>query len=319
MKLLCGVDLGGTKLSAALFDQNGSLIAKEITHDHAKKSTDGILLSSVGLVKQLLKNNGLTESDILGIGIGAAAHILYKKGLIITSSNFSATFTNYPFVDKMKVYFPETTIRLDNDANVQAFGEYKYGAGKDYDSMVFVTVSTGIGAGIVLNGKLLRGKNGTAGEIGHSIVEYKSKYLCTCGNYGCAMAHASGLFLPDLYLHKLKTGMKSTIGISENNLNLFDGYALKKGIEENDAISIEIMNESADIVGASIFNIHQMIDPDAVILGGGLMLLGDNYFSRIKNQFKFLIKDMMHEEMEIKPYKLGADAGLLGAASLLLE
>ena len=319
MKLICGVDLGGTKLSAALFDQKGTLIGKEITHNHVGKTTDEILLISAELVKTLLVNNNIDISDILGIGIGLAGHILYKKGFIITSSNFKATFSNYPFVEKMSIHFPGTRILLDNDANVQALGEYKYGAGQGYESMVFMTVSTGIGAGIVLNGKLLRGKNGTAGEIGHSIMEYKSKYLCTCGNYGCAMAHASGLFFPALYRHKLKSGMKSTIGINKQNVDTFDGYALKRGIEENDKISIEIMNESADIVGLALFNIHQLLDPDAVILGGGLMQLGEEYMSRIERQFRFLIKDMMHEEMEIKHFKLGADAGLLGAASLLLE
>ena len=319
MKLICGVDLGGTKLSAALFGQDGSLVGKEITYDHVDKTTEGIVKVTAKLVKTLLSNNNVGPSDILGIGVGLAAHIRFKKGIIITSSNFKVTFTNYPFVEKLQLYFPNVKILLDNDANVQALGEYMYGAGRGYESMVFVTISTGVGAGIVLNGKLLRGKNGTAGEIGHSIIEYKSRYLCTCGNYGCAMAHSSGLFFPDLYRYKLETGMKSSIGITDQNAASFDGHLLEKGVNEGDDISIGIMNESADIIGASVFNIHKMLDPDAVVLGGGLMKLGDMYMSRIKSQFKFLMQDMMEEEMEIKHSEIGADAGLLGAASLLLE
>jgi glucokinase len=319
MKLICGVDLGGTKLSAALFDQKGSLIGKEIIHKHVDETTDGIVRITAELVKTLLTNNNVEFSDILGIGVGLAGHILYKKGIIITTSNFKVTFTNYPFVEKMQVHLPGVKVLLDNDANVQALGEYMYGAGRGYESMVFITVSTGVGAGIVLNGKLLRGKNGTAGEIGHSIIEYNSRYLCTCGNYGCAMAHSSGLFLPELYKYKLESGMTSSIGLTVQNVSSFDGYLLEKGINEGDEISIAIMNESADIIGASVFNIHKMLDPDAVVLGGGLMQLGDRYMSRIKNQFKFLMQDMMDDEMEIKLWEIGADAGLLGAASLLLE
>ena len=319
MKFICGVDLGGTKLSAALFDQMGILIGKEITHDHVNETTDGIVGVIADLIKALLKNNNARLTDILGIGVGLAGHILYRKGIIITTSNFKVTFTNYPFVEKMELYFPGVKILLDNDANVQALGEYMYGAGKGYESMVFMTVSTGVGAGIVLNGKLLRGKNGTAGEIGHSIIEYKSKYLCTCGNYGCAMAHSSGLFLPELYKYKLESGMTSSIGLTLDNISSFDGHFLEKGVNKGDKISISIMNESADIIGASVFNIHKMLDPDAVVLGGGLMQLGDKYMSRIKNQFRFLMQEMMEDEMEIKHSEIGADAGLLGAASLLLE
>jgi glucokinase len=319
MKLICGVDLGGTKLSAALFDQTGVLIGKEITHNHINETCDGIVRIIAELIKTLLKNNDAQLNDILGIGVGLAGHILYRKGIIITTSNFKVTFTNYPFVEKLETYFPGVKILLDNDANVQALGEYMYGAGKGFESMVFITVSTGVGAGIVLNGKLLRGKNGTAGEIGHSIIEYKSKYLCTCGNYGCAMAHSSGLFLPELYKHKLESGMTSTIGLTIDNISSFDGHFLEKGVNKEDNISIEIMNESADIIGASVFNIHKMLDPDAVVIGGGLMQLGDKYMSRIKNEFNFLMQDMMEDEMVIKHSEIGADAGLLGAASLLLE
>ncbi|MDA3941716.1 MAG: ROK family protein [Spirochaetia bacterium] len=319
MKLICGVDLGGTKLSAALFDQMGVLIGKEITHDHVNETTDGIIRVISELVQNLLKNNNVLLPDIVGIGVGLAGHILYRKGIIITTSNFKVTFTNYPFVEKMKTYFPGVKILLDNDANVQALGESMYGAGKGFESMVFMTISTGVGAGIVLNGKLLRGKNGTAGEIGHSIIEYKSKYMCTCGNYGCAMAHSSGLFLPELYRYKLESGMTSSIGLNLDNISSFDGHFLKKGVNEGDNISISIMNESADIIGTSVFNIHKILDPDAVVLGGGLLQLGDKYMSRIKNQFSFLMQDMMESEMEIKLSEIGADAGLLGAASLLLE
>ena len=200
-KLICGVDLGGTKLSAALFKQDGSLVGKETVYDHSDKEWDDIVRIIAGLLTRLFESCSVKKRNVLGIGVALAGHIHFKKGMIVTVSNFAHNIYNYPFVDKLSALFPGVRIILDNDANAQAYGEYKFGAGRGYQDLVFVTVSTGIGGGIVLNGKMLRGKVGTAGEVGHSIIDIDSDVKCTCGNYGCAMALASGLFfsgpLPD--------------------------------------------------------------------------------------------------------------------------
>jgi len=318
-KLLCGVDLGGTKLSAALFDTSGTLLKKEITYDHVGLQPDQTVEIIANLLNTLFQGYGITTSDIEGIGVGLAGHILYKEGLVITTSNFTHTMKNYPLIEKLGYYFPDTRILLDNDANVQALGESLYGAGKGYETMVFMTVSTGVGAGIVLNGKLLRGRSGTAGEIGHSIVDYDSDMQCTCGNFGCSMALSSGLFLPELYRRKLRKGMVSPCGLAESQTDNLNGRLLEALILKRDLIAKEIMNDSADIVGTSIFNIFQLLNPECIVLGGGMMKLGKEYFDRIRKRFTFLAKDVMIEELHLKLSEIGADAGLVGSAALLLE
>ncbi len=195
-KLLCGVDIGGTKLSTALITETGEIIDKCIECDHVDKPECLMVDQITYTINRLLRHNGLQESDLLGIGIGCAGHIRFRDGVIITTSNLKG-YKNYPLRDAVQANF-QIPVILDNDANAQAFGEFKFGAGRGYDSMVFLTISTGIGAGIILNNKLYRGMTGTAGEFGHTIVEPESTLICTCGNRGCLMACACGMALPHL-------------------------------------------------------------------------------------------------------------------------
>ncbi|MBI9101668.1 MAG: ROK family protein [Spirochaetales bacterium] len=320
-KLICGVDLGGTKLAAALFKQDGSRIDMVITHDHTDLNPDEIVLRIAALVRELLSENNLNLDDLLGVGVGLAGHILHKEGMIITSSNFKNTIHHFPLVGKLEKELGGVKVFLDNDANAQALGEFKYGAGRDgdYDSLVYMTISTGIGAGLVLNRKMYRGQSGTAGEIGHTIIDIDADSKCTCGNYGCLMALSSGLFFPELYKRKLEKGIFSTLGVTIETAGQVDGHLVNRGFKEGDPVSIAIVEDSADMVGFGIFNIFQLLNPDVVVLGGGLMNFGDSFTNRIREKFCSLTNEMMCEEMGILVSEMGTDAGLLGAAALVLE
>lgn len=318
-KLICGVDIGGTKLAVALFKQDGRLVEKKVVHDHSNCNGDELVKRIATLLKEIFESNNITGTDILGIGLALAGHILFREGKIITTSNFPKEIRNFPFVEKLGAYFPGVRIILDNDANAQAFGEYKFGAGSGYNNLVFITVSTGIGGGIIINGHLVRGKSGTAGEIGHMIVDADSDIKCTCGNYGCSMAQASGLFFPNLYKRHLQNGMKSSIDITEETVDKMNGYTVHEGLQDGDAICRKIVEDSADIVGLTIYNVFQILNPELIILGGGLMYFGEEYIKRIKDKFVHHTQKMMYEPVEIKMAKTGTDAGLLGAATLLME
>ncbi len=317
-KLLCGVDLGGTKLSVGLFTREGEQVDKLETKEHAQKDNDGITADVIGSVKKILSKNGKTDADLLGIGIGVAAHIRFKEGLVITSSNFKTQFKNYPMREKVQSHFTVPVI-LDNDANAQAYGEFRFGAGLGRRDVIFMTVSTGIGAGIIINGKLVRGVTGTAGEIGHTIIDYDSQQMCTCGNKGCLMAHSSGLFFPSLYRNKLEVGKNSLFGFAPEDVSKVDGRLILEGMNQGDEISSEIYHESAQIVGFGVYNLFQILNPEAVIIGGGLMNLGPAYLDEIQRTFYSLVKNMMYDRMEIILAELGSNSGLIGAAALPLE
>jgi glucokinase len=315
-KLLCGVDLGGTKLSVGLFSRNGGQIDRHEIKDHVDKDNDGVTEAIVGLVKALLSRNSLQDSDILGIGIGVAAHIRFKEGLIITSSNFRVPFKNYPMREKVQSHF-RVPVVLDNDANAQAYGEFIFGAGRGRKDVVFMTVSSGIGAGIIIEGKLLRGVTGTAGEIGHTITQFESNQLCTCGNRGCLMAQASGIFFPSLFQKKLDEGKSSLMNITE--VATVDGQVIARGFKRGDEICTEIFYESARMIGIGVYNIFQMLNPEVVIIGGGLMNLGQKYIEEIRKTFYAYVREMMYDRMEIVLAELEGESGLVGAAALLLE
>ena len=317
-KILCGVDIGGTKCSIALVDTTGKIIDKILTCAHTDVNEVGLVDLVTGNIKEIFQRNNLHESDIQGIGMGCAGHIRFRDGVIITTSNLKG-FKNYPLRDAVQSSFKIPVI-LDNDANAQAFGEFKFGAGKGYNDMVFLTISTGIGAGIIINNKLYRGATGTAGEFGHTIVEPNSDLTCTCGNKGCLMACACGMALPYLFEQKLKEGKISKLNLPSNfDLSKMSGQLLKKVLEMDDPVSKEIILDSGYYVGLGIYNIFQALNPPLIVLGGGLTNWGDFYLDKIKSTFYGLARDMVFDPIGIIISDIGDDAGVIGAAALTLE
>lgn len=317
-KLLCGVDIGGTKCAIALVNTDGKIVDKINTCAHVDLNENGLVKLVAEQIKKLIQRNNIQETDLQGIGMGCAGHIRFRDGVIITTSNLKG-FKNYPLRDAMQKYF-EIPVILDNDANAQAYGAYKFGAGKGYDDMVFLTISTGIGAGIVINNKLYRGATGTAGEVGHTIVEPHTDLTCTCGNKGCLMAMACGMALPYLYQKKISEGKKSKLYIPHNfNISKLSGQYLKKGLDMDDPVSKEIISDSAYYVGLGIYNIFQTLNPPLIVLGGGLTNWGDFYLDKIKATFYELARDMIFDPIKIVISNIGADAGVIGAAALTLE
>ncbi|MGF1584267.1 MAG: ROK family protein [Bacteroidales bacterium] len=316
--ILCGVDIGGTKLSTVLLTPDGKIIDSCIDCDHVDKPENELIDQVTANIKRLIKNNHLEESDLQGIGIGCAGHIRFRDGVIITTSNLKG-YKNYPLRDAVQANF-SIPVTLDNDANAQAFGEFKFGAGRGADTMIFLTISTGIGAGIIINNKLYRGVTGTAGEFGHTIVEPDSELTCTCGNRGCLMSVACGMALLHLFRKKLKEGMKTTLEMPENfDVKRVDGKLLKRGLDMGDPVSREIIRDSGRYVGIGLYNIFQALNPPVIVLGGGLLSWGDFYLETIRSTFYEYARDMIFDPIEIKVSEIGADAGVIGAASLALE
>jgi len=317
-KLLVGVDLGGTKLSVGLVRPDGIILDKIIVYDHVGKDEEFIVNYITQLVRRVISANNLKESDLEGIGVGFPGHVRYRDGYTITTSNLKG-FKNFPLRDSIRKNF-SVPVMLDNDANAQAFCELKFGAGRGYDDLIFLTISSGIGAGIVLNRKIYRGMTGTAGEFGHTIVDPHSDFICTCGNRGCLMGIACGLTLPERFRKKLEEGIKTTLLLPGNfDFSNVDGKLIKQGIDSDDPVSKAIVEDCADHIGIGVYNIFQVFNPPIIILGGGLMNLGDFYFNRIKSKFYELARDMIYDPIAIVRSEAEADAGLIGAAALLLE
>ena len=316
--ILCGVDIGGTKCSIALINTDGKILDKIYTCAHVEEGETGMVAMIAGHVKEIIERNNLKQSDLPAIGVGCAGHIRKSDGVIITTSNLEG-FSNYPLRAELQSHF-EIPVILDNDANAQAYGEYKFGAGKGYEDMIFVTISTGIGAGIIIDGRLYRGMTGTAGEFGHTIVEPGSELVCTCGNKGCLMACACGMALPYLFEKKLKEGMQTKIKMPPNfNISKINGQTIKKGLDMDDPLSKAVITDSAYYVGIGLYNLYQTLNPPLIVLGGGLTNWGEFYLDKIKETFYLLAWDMIFDPIKITLSDIIGEAGVIGAAALSLE
>ncbi len=317
-EILCGVDIGGTKCSIALVDEEGRILDKIYTCAHVEEGEEGMVDLIAGQVKELLKRNQVKQSDLPGIGVGCAGHIRHSDGVIVTTSNLEG-FNNYPLRAELQSHF-DIPVILDNDANAQAYGEYKFGAGKGTRDMIFVTISTGIGAGLVINGGLYRGMSGTAGEFGHTIVEPGSDLVCTCGNRGCIMALACGMALPYMFEKKLREGMETKLNMPPKfNISKINGQTLKKGLDMDDPLSKAVISDSAYYVGIGLYNLFQILNPPLIVLGGGLTNWGEFYLDKIKETFYELARDMLIDPIRIVLSEIVGDAGVIGAAALSLE
>ena len=317
-KISLGVDVGGTKLAVALMDETGKLLAKNIVYDHIDKNEDDLVKHIYLLADDLLKENNFQVKELNGIGVCFPGHVRFSEGCIITTSNLKG-FKNYPLKEKLEAHFGVKVI-VDNDANCQAYAEYKFGAGRAFHDVIFITVSTGIGGGLIINDKLYHGITGTAGEFGHMTIDHSSNLECTCGNKGCWMACSCGMFLSRAVKKLLEKGVKSNcITIEDVNLGKLDGHMIRTGLDQNDKLCETIIAEYAEYIATGLYNIFQIFNPPIVILGGGLMKLGDKFVSQIKDKFQDRVKDMMHDEMQIRLTELEGNAGVIGAAAIAMD
>ncbi len=319
-KYLLGIDLGGTKLAIGLVSTDGKVVDEVITHEHVDKCCDGIIDDMELFTNALLHKHKLTLDNILGMGVVFPGHIRSSEGICITTSNLSAGFQDYPLKTRIEERFDGLKVFVDNDANAQAYAEFMYGAGRGSKDMIFVTVSTGVGAGIILEGNLYRGMTGTAGEIGHTVIDVHSNRQCTCGNYGCLMTSSCGLFLPAMATDHLKSGVESHLGVTLDNCHeLVTGRQVKVGLDTHDPLSLAIMEESAQAIGLALYNLHQLYNPEVFVLGGGLMNWGDIYLNAIMKKFYQMADNVLFDPIKILISEIGGEAGILGASSLPLE
>lgn len=317
-KISCGIDIGGTKLAIGLVRTDGSLLDIETMHDHVDKEELQVIEDMARIVEKLLQRNSLKESDLQGIGVTYPGHIRSQEGITIRSSNLHH-FRNFPLREEVQKHFTIPVI-TDNDANAMAYAELKFGAGVGYSSMIFVTVSSGIGAGIIINNRIYRGMTGTAGEFGHMIVNPSGDIRCGCGNYGCLMTYTCGHALGKVFKKLLADGKPTKLDIDENTpAQEITGETLKMGLEMDDVLTREVVDQCALYMGIGLYNIFQIFNPPLIVLGGGLMNLGPYLFDQIKLHFYRLVRDMLFDDVTITHSKLRDHAAVIGAASLLLE
>lgn len=313
-----GVDLGGTKLAVGVVDPKGNIVGEAVTYDHKNLAEEKVLDRMERNIDAALASAKSTRAEVKGIGVLFPGHIRWPEGVTLTTSNLPG-FKNFPLRERMEARTGIPCL-ADNDANAQALGEYRYGAGIGLDPLVFLTVSTGIGGGIVIDGKLYRGFTGTAGEFGHMIVDASGEGRCTCGNRGCLMGVASGIALPEtarrLAERLEREGACADLPSGCDDFSGLDGALLAAGCADNNELCRAVVEEYARYIGIGMYNVFQVLNPGGIVLGGGLLNLPDFFFERAAATCYDLAGPMMYDRLAIRRGLLGGAAAVIGAASL---
>lgn len=306
-ELFVGVDLGGTKIYTALGDREGNILKEIIVDTEVEKGVDSILEKIKGSIEYVIEGN---KDRVKAIGIGSPGPLNIKDGIILNPPNLP--FENYKIVEKLESIF-KISVYLDNDANAATIGEYIFGAGKESTNMIYITASTGVGGGAILNGKIYRGSTFNALEVGHTTIEVDGK-RCGCGNKGCFEAMTSGTAIKKL----AEDAVKSSVKTSLKNYDKVTAKEVFIEAEKDDRVANEILEDSLKYLGVLAANCANILDPDIIIIGGGVSNGGDVVFNKIKREMEQRCLEPILNHCKIKKALLGGKAGVIGALAVAI-
>lgn len=314
-----GIDLGGTKTLAAVVDVvTGEVIASARKRTRAERGQDFVAQRTIELAMAALGAAKISPADnLLAVGVGAAGQIDRQAGVIIDAPNLGVRNMNLGSLIGKQLGKP---VAIGNDVEVAALGEYIHGAGKGYNNFVCVFVGTGIGSGIVQNGKMYTGLTGTAGEIGHMTIDSAGR-ICGCGSRGCLEAYASRTAITKAIMAEIHHGRSSVLS-DDAQKQLKEGEAIIRSgiiasaIAEKDALTIEIVTEAANYLGYGLGSVMNFYNPECIILGGGVIEAVDLLFDTAVYRARTVALSMPAKKTPIVRSKLGDFSGVVGAACL---
>ena len=315
MKLAVGVDLGGTNIKAGVVNEDGRVLVEGSVPTLAMEGPEAVMSRIAGIVGSL---RGKAPGSLLGVGVGSPGPLDPADGRIYTMPNLPG-WENFPFTRKLeeKVRMP---VVLENDANCAALAEYWRGAGKDSHTMILLTLGTGIGGGIVQDGKLVNGNHVTAGEVGHLVINFDGP-KCSCGNHGCLEAYCgAGGIVRRCWELLDKPGTVSVLrdAMGEDRGKL-DPAMISKAAIEGDGVALSVLRETGRLLGVGIASLTNLLAPDVVILGGGVAAAGEVLFQAAREEVKRRAMPPGNNLVRIVPAAMGNSAGIVGAAGLLLR
>lgn len=311
-----GIDVGGTNVKIALVDDNGKIIYSNSVPTYAKMGYEYTVNNIKQAIKDLMKETNTTPSDIEGIGFDFPGQVDCKTGVVKLAPNIPG-WVNVPIAQMIEDEFHIPT-RIDNDVRCAALGELKFGAGRGCENFICITVGTGIGSGIVINGKVVRGATNAAGELGHIKLQMNGGPICGCGDTGCLEAFASGPAIVAMAQEYIKGG-KST---KFREMAAAEGgeitpYMIAKAAEEGDPVAKRIFEIVGEYIGIGLTSVINLLNPERVIIGGGVAESGELLLGPIRKTIKERAMVVAGNAVEIVPAQLGNSAGVIGASMLI--
>jgi len=312
------VDIGGTKIMTAVFSADGQMLAKDLCLTRANDGVDAVIERLKSAIDSLLNRHELSTSRLAGIGIACAGGIDSASGVVVTPSPNLPGWSDLPLRDIIEERFGVDTCVL-NDASSAALGEQRYGAGQGVKNLVLITLGTGIGGGIVIDGQLYLGARGSAGEIGHMTVD-EGGPVCGCGNTGCLEVLASGRALAREAVSRISQGEKSSLTeMAGDKVEDITSEQVAAAAADGDSLSLDVLSRAAHYLGVGMVNIVNAFNPEMIILGGGMAELGSLYIEPAKRLVVERAFSISTQKLSIVTATLGNEAGVYGAAAYVIE
>lgn len=314
--LFLGIDLGGTKIITALVSDEGKILGRDYRETRASAGLTAVVTRMTDAATKVMEAGDVSPDQISAMGIAAPGPIDVGAGLITAPPNLPG-WRDVPLARLMEDGLGIPT-HLDNDANAAALAEHRFGAGQRTRHMVYVTASTGIGGGLIVNGELVRGATGAAGEIGHVTILPKGP-LCGCGNRGCLEALASGTAIAREARERVSRGAVTVIGeLAQGDLDRIDAKLVAEAAAQGDVEARQILDEAMDYLGVGMANLANLLNPELIVIGGGLTKMGERLFEPVRRVIDRRAFRSSAEAVRVVPAQLGDDVGVLGAAAVAM-
>ena len=312
-----GIDVGGTSIKWGLVDENGKVYKTDFMETLKGEDQNVTIVKLGNRINEYLKTCGVDISEIKGIGMGIPGSINPTEGVVMYSNNLGWGDLQIVKILENMVGLP---VKITNDANAATLGEVKFGAGRRYSSAIMLTLGTGVGGGIVLDGKLVEGNKGGGGELGHMVVDANSKIQCTCGRMGCLEVYASATGLIRMTKEAMLEDRGSKLwDIVDHEIDKVNGKTAWDGLDLGDETAKKVVNQYIFYLGEGILNYCNIFRPEVIILGGGIAKQG----KRLTDMLTTFCKERHYgyqrtPAVDIIVAELGYETGIIGAASLIL-
>jgi glucokinase len=318
--LAIGVDIGGTKVAAGLVDRISGEIRAQVRLPMVARGEPREGLAAVKTaIERLLKNAAVDIRQVPAIGLCAPGPLDPKSGVILNPPNVPC-WRNFPLAAEISKAYG-IPVKLDNDGNAAALAETIWGAGRGYRNVFYATIGTGIGTGIVLNGKILHGRTGAAGEGGHVSIDYRGPE-CACGKNGCIEALAAGPAIArsaQLQLEKRPQDASVLLKLAGGDINAVTSEIVGRAYAQGDAVAKRVLEQTIEYFSFWLGNIVDLLEPEVIIIGGGVSLMLRPFFKDLSARLKACCENQRGCEIPIVPSHYGEDAGIAGAAALCIN
>ena len=313
-----GIDIGGTKTAYGVYDSERRLVTKRRRPSDNSMSPQEFFDVIAENVAELMTECNITSETLRGVGIGMPSYIRYEDGYILKTTNLT-NIEDFAAKEYLQGRLGrDVRIILDNDGHTGALAEHRHGAGRGFDNMLYCPVSTGISSGIIIEGKLFRGRYGWAGESGHMIVTPDDGVMCGCGNSGCLMSWCSGSMIVKHVQKWIANGETTIMTEMAEGAENITAVHIDKAWQTGDEMAIRALEQMAKYMAIWIYNLYVTLNINCYVFGGGLLRMGDKLFGRVREIFDMYNQDDKHP-VYFRNAELSEDFGIVGATELLFQ